>query len=331
MKNYPWLFSQYKSILKKYIKNKLHPIILINSRKGLGIFQLIKNISQWFLCLNKKNFVYCNMCTSCTLIKKKNHPDLYDKNHYKIKNKTIGIDYIRYIIKNIYKTSQQGGVKIVVIKNLQNITKEANNALLKTLEEPPKDTFFLSTNNLKKINNTTISRSTIYYINIYNKTNIILSWLQKNKKIFMNDLKTALFINNFSPIRANNFLNSSQIIQRKNLMNIIYTFIMYNNNIDLLFSLLYYNNTHLFITWICYLLLDVIKFSIFKEKDILYNLDQYHLIKKLSKKSSVQYSYKILISWIKCQYILKTIPYIDKKLILIEQTLFWNNLLKSKK
>ncbi|WP_075431977.1 hypothetical protein [Buchnera aphidicola] len=141
MKNYPWLKKQYKNIVMKYINKKLHPIILIHAYPGMGVSQLIYKVSQWLLCLKKNKLHSCNQCTSCIFIKKRNHPDLYQKNIYKIKKK-ISIDDIRQIIINIQKTSQQGGVKIVYIKKIQNITIEANNALLKTLEEPPKNTLF---------------------------------------------------------------------------------------------------------------------------------------------------------------------------------------------
>lgn len=142
MKYYPWLKDQYHNILKRYLKNILHPIILINSQKGVGISQLIIKISQWLLCSNKKNIKFCKTCNSCILIKKKNHPDLYYRENQIKKKKTIGIDYIRNIIININKTSQQGGKKIVWLKDVHYMTIEANNALLKTLEEPPKNTFF---------------------------------------------------------------------------------------------------------------------------------------------------------------------------------------------
>ena len=141
MKNYPWLKKQYLNIVKKYINKKLHPIILLHAYPGMGVSRLTYKASQWLLCLKKNQLHACKKCTSCILFKKRNHPDFYQKDHDKIKKK-ISIDDIRKIIINIQKTSQQGGLKIVYLKKIQNITIEVNNALLKTLEEPPKNTLF---------------------------------------------------------------------------------------------------------------------------------------------------------------------------------------------
>ncbi|WP_075431979.1 DNA polymerase III subunit delta' C-terminal domain-containing protein [Buchnera aphidicola] len=183
---------------------------------------------------------------------------------------------------------------------------------------------------MEKIHNTLKSRATIYYIRSLNKNNSIL-WLQeKNKNKSNQEIKTAFCINKYSLIKSHLFLNGSQILQRKKLMNIIKNYVL-DQDINVLFSLLYYNNTSLLITWICHLLIDVIKFNIFKKKDVLCNPDQYDLIKKLSKKIELENLYENLMSWIKCQYILKKIPYIDKKLMLTEQTLCWNYLLNNKK
>lgn len=188
----------------------------------------------------------------------------------------------------------------------------------------------MSTNNLGKINNTLKSRSTIYYIKIPDKK-IIFSWLQNNNKnTSKREIKTALLINNYSPVTTNYFLNSSQKIQRKKLMHLIKNNILYQNNIDTLFLYLYYNDTQNLISWICFLILDVIKYNTFKNKYILYNIDEYTLIKILYKNSNRYTLYQSLTSWIKCQFILTSIPYIDKKLILTEQTLFWSNLFKKK-
>ena len=183
---------------------------------------------------------------------------------------------------------------------------------------------------MEKIHNTLKSRTTIYYIPSLNKNDSILWLKEKNKNKSNQDIKTALFINKYSLIKSDLFLNSSQLLQRKKLMHVMKSYVL-DQDINLLFSLLYYNNTSLLITWICQLLIDVIKFNLFKKKDFLYNLDQYDLIKKLSKTIASKNLHKHLMSWIKCQYILKKIPYIDKKLILTEQTLRWNHLLNNKK
>jgi DNA polymerase-3 subunit delta' len=71
------------------------------------------------------------------------HPDLHWL--YPLEDKkTIGIDQVRDIIELFTLTAQRGGAKVVLIEPAEALTREAANALLKTLEEPtPRSYLFL--------------------------------------------------------------------------------------------------------------------------------------------------------------------------------------------
>jgi len=56
---------------------------------------------------------------------------------------SIGIDQIRYLESQIKLKPQESSAKVAVIKASQNLTPEAQNALLKTLEEPPQSTVII--------------------------------------------------------------------------------------------------------------------------------------------------------------------------------------------
>lgn len=56
---------------------------------------------------------------------------------------SIGIDQIRYLESQVSLKPQESTVKVAVIKASQNLTPEAQNALLKTLEEPPQSTIII--------------------------------------------------------------------------------------------------------------------------------------------------------------------------------------------
>ncbi|MDE5286031.1 MAG: DNA polymerase III subunit delta', partial [Buchnera aphidicola] len=78
----------------------------------------------------------------------------------------------------IFKRSKQGGAKIIFLSNINKLTESANNALLKTLEEPPENTwFFLINYNNTKLYQTLISRCIIYNLPIPPEENTI-SWLK---------------------------------------------------------------------------------------------------------------------------------------------------------
>lgn len=57
--------------------------------------------------------------------------------------KTIGIQQVRDVIGSLERSSYQGGAKVVIIEVAEALTTAASNALLKTLEEPTRDTYLL--------------------------------------------------------------------------------------------------------------------------------------------------------------------------------------------
>ena len=72
------------------------------------------------------------------------HPDLF---HLRPSGKAriITVEKTRELISMMNRTSNQGGSKVAIIHEADRMRKEAANAFLKTLEEPPPDTFILLT------------------------------------------------------------------------------------------------------------------------------------------------------------------------------------------
>ena len=83
----------------------------------------------------------------------KNDPDY----HYLAGDET-GVNEIRAIIEELSKAAFEGGMRAIVISNAHAMTREAQNALLKTLEEPPKGVIFLLCGNADGMLSTIISR-----------------------------------------------------------------------------------------------------------------------------------------------------------------------------
>ena len=77
---------------------------------------------------------------------------------------TLNIDTVRDIIKKSYTSSHEGGAKVFILKNIQDIRKESANAMLKLIEEPTKDNFFILISKRLNILSTIRSRSIIYRI-----------------------------------------------------------------------------------------------------------------------------------------------------------------------
>ena len=76
----------------------------------------------------------------------------------------LNIDTVRDIIKKSYTSSHEGGAKVFILKNIQDIRKESANAMLKLIEEPTRDNFFILISKRLNILSTIKSRSIIYRI-----------------------------------------------------------------------------------------------------------------------------------------------------------------------
>jgi len=88
----------------------------------------------------KETVEACNTCASCLKIDKSGHPDMH---LIEAGSDLIKIEYIRQFQRDISLRPYEGRVKVFIIDNAHNLTAEAANALLKVLEEPPKDSLII--------------------------------------------------------------------------------------------------------------------------------------------------------------------------------------------
>ncbi|SKA76813.1 DNA polymerase III, delta prime subunit [Caloramator quimbayensis] len=141
------------AIKSMYDNNKMSHAFIIQGPDGIGKSIFADYIASMILCRGSKK--PCSECTSCKKIQSGIHPD------YKIisSSKSIGIDVIRKLIDDVNIKPYEGDKKVIVIKGADKITIEGQNALLKTLEEPLKDTtIIILLENINSILDTIISR-----------------------------------------------------------------------------------------------------------------------------------------------------------------------------
>ncbi len=100
----------------------------------------------------------CNECPSCKKTDSGNHPDIIMVNHEK--PNVISVDEIReQVVQTMEIRPYSGNYKIYIINDAQLMNAQAQNALLKTIEEPPAyGIVILITNSLEKLLPTIISR-----------------------------------------------------------------------------------------------------------------------------------------------------------------------------
>ncbi len=123
-----------KEYLVKSIKNKniLHSYLFLGT-EGIGKLAMAKQFAKKVLCLNHTEDEICT-CKSCTCFNGKNHPDYYIINEA---GESIKIDTIREITEKAFEKPILSDKKVYIINDFEKMTKEAQNCLLKTLEEPP--------------------------------------------------------------------------------------------------------------------------------------------------------------------------------------------------
>ena len=132
-------------------------------QSGIGKMLYAKEFSKRAMCLNREEI--CNKCKSCLEFDNNNHPDFFviepDGN-------SIKIEQIRELTNKIIEKPIVSEKKIYIINNAYLMTREAQNCLLKTLEEPPEFAIIiLIVENEGNILNTIKSRCTkIYFENI---------------------------------------------------------------------------------------------------------------------------------------------------------------------
>ena len=122
-----------KYILKETITkgNILHSYMFFGN-EGIGKKIFALEFAKMILCENQKNSP-CEKCKSCIEFDSNNNPDFF---FIEPDGNSIKIDQIRNMQKGMLEKPIISSKKVYIINNAETMTKEAQNCLLKTLEEP---------------------------------------------------------------------------------------------------------------------------------------------------------------------------------------------------
>ena len=156
--NYESLLLEIKNNILNYSKENS---IILHGNKGVGkatfAYKLIDEIYKHYHNENNSTYnqrlIYNNSHPNIRIIKKE-----YDDNSKNLKS-NITINQIRILHDFVHQTTTNNLPKFIVIDSADDLNINSSNGLLKILEEPPKNTFFiLIVNNLSFILPTIVSR-----------------------------------------------------------------------------------------------------------------------------------------------------------------------------
>ena len=185
----------HKDILK-YISsavenNRVSHAYILNGERGSGKKMLANLFAMTLLCETGDNEP-CGKCHSCKQAESGNHPDIVRVTHEK--PNSISVDDIRTQVNNTVDIKPyQGPYKVYIIPQADMMTPQAQNAILKTIEEPPSyAVFLLLTENAETLLPTINSRCVMLKLrNI--KDTLIKKYLMENLEIpdYKADMCTA--------------------------------------------------------------------------------------------------------------------------------------------
>lgn len=161
--NFDTVFGQEyikKSIQNALDQNKLAHAYLFSGPRGVGKTTIARIIAKSVNCIkNGISSKPCLSCENCVSIAEGNNLDIIEIDAASNR----GIDEIRSLKESINYQPVRCRMKVYIIDEIHMLTNEAFNALLKTLEEPPKHAIFiLATTEINKLPDTIISRCICY-------------------------------------------------------------------------------------------------------------------------------------------------------------------------
>lgn len=138
---------------------RLSHAIVIEGDEGIGKRTLAREIALNLMCRAEDR--PCRSCPQCSKVLKGIHPDIYE---YSATGgaRSFHVDTVRDVIENAYVQPNEADYKIYILGNCHCMNENAQNALLKILEEPPKYVMFILTvNNKSALLETVLSRSVV--------------------------------------------------------------------------------------------------------------------------------------------------------------------------
>lgn len=152
---FPWHKARFDALLER--KERLPHALLLQGIQGIGKLAFAEELGRALLCEQTGPIgAACGRCPSCGWMAQGSHPDFRrlepaslavedepEAGGEKKASRQIQVEQVRGIADFINISSHRGGAKVVLVHPAETLNPHAANALLKGLEEPPPQTYFL--------------------------------------------------------------------------------------------------------------------------------------------------------------------------------------------
>jgi len=206
--------------------------------------------------------------------------------HYRPEKASFGVDEVRKIIEEVSKRPYEGDKKVIIIHQGSKLTIQAQNALLKTIEEPPQGVYImLLSESLELLLETIKSRCQIYKLTPLNKQDMI-KYIDGLKETDKEKILVALAYGEGIPGRAQRMLKDEELHGLRNLIIELFDEInKRNNNTVIEYEkkfLKYKIEKEEVLRLITSFIRDIIVYKELKDKDRIINIDKIDKISELS-------------------------------------------------
>ena len=202
--------TYFNEMIKLYDVKKFPKILLLNGKKGLGKFTLVMHFINYLFSKNEKipyniveKIINVNSPFYNSLIKKTSQDIIFIQAE---ENKSIKIEDIRNLKSILSNSSLSSNPRFIVIDEVEFLNSNSVNALLKTLEEPSANNFFILINNQQTKLVETISSRCL-------QTNIFLRSSQRCEIInyLIEDREIQNLIDTNNNLSPGNFIKYNEI------------------------------------------------------------------------------------------------------------------------
>ncbi|USK62226.1 DNA polymerase III subunit delta' [Peribacillus asahii] len=163
------------SLSKAFANDKVAHAYIFEGKNGTGVKETAFWMTKRFLCTSLQRNEACGECSECKRVDSLNHPDVH---FIEPDGQSIKIDQIRSLQREFAYKGVETDKKVYIIQDVDKMTVQAANCLLKFLEEPNGKTLaILLTEEKNRLLSTILSRCQLYTFSALNEKDLVQTYV----------------------------------------------------------------------------------------------------------------------------------------------------------